>query len=164
MGNTYEICWCEHKNNKAPIQKIDKDYYLITATGEVKQCKHIKNRYQSKAQLSQSFKRLRELINTNVTNINNCRWLTLTYREYMTDTKQAYLDFDKFMKRLRYRYGNIEYINVCEPQGNGRWHFHCLIILQQIQRLLLHVNISREISWIYNTKIILLMFHIVMVY
>lgn len=128
MGNTYEICWCEHKNNKAPIQKIDKDYYLITATGEVKQCKHIKNRYQSKAQLSQSFKRLRELINTNVTNINNCRWLTLTYREYMTDTKQAYLDFDKFMKRLRYRYGNIEYINVCEPQGNGRWHFHCLII------------------------------------
>ena len=30
MGNTYEICRCEHKNNKAPIQKIDKDYYLIT--------------------------------------------------------------------------------------------------------------------------------------
>ena len=44
MGNTYEICWYEHKNNKAPIQKIDKDYYLITATEEVKQCKHIKNR------------------------------------------------------------------------------------------------------------------------
>ena len=128
MGHTYEICWCEHKNDKAPIQKIDKDHYLITATGEVKQCRHIKNRYQSKGQLAQSFKRLREIINTNATNVNNCRWLTLTYREHITDTKQAYNDFDKFIKRLRYKYGNLEYINVCEPQGNGRWHFHCLII------------------------------------
>lgn len=32
MGHTYEICWCEHKNDKAPIQKIDKNHYLITAT------------------------------------------------------------------------------------------------------------------------------------
>lgn len=128
MGHTYEICWCEHKNDKAPIKKIDKDHYLIVATGEVKQCRHIKNRYQSKGQLAQSFKRLRELINTNATNVNNCKWLTLTYREHITDTKQAYIDFDKFIKRLRYKYGNLEYINVCEPQGNGRWHFHCLII------------------------------------
>lgn len=128
MGNIYEICWCEHKNNKAPITKIDKNHYLINATGEVKESKHINNRYESKAQLSQSFKRLRELINTNATNIKNCRWITLTYKEHITDTEVVYRDFDKFIKRFRYRYGDVEYINVCEPQGNGRWHFHCLII------------------------------------
>lgn len=128
MGNTYEICWCEHKNNKAPISKIDKDHYVINETGEVKQSKHIENRLQSKAQLAQSFKRLRELINTNATDIEKCKWITLTYREQITDTEEAYLDFDKFMKRFRYKYGHVEYINVCEPCGNGRWHFHCLII------------------------------------
>ena len=128
MGNIYEICWCEHKNNKAPITKIDKNHYIINATGEVKESKHINNRYENKAQLSQSFKRLRELINTNATDVKNCRWVTLTYREHITDTEVAYRDFDKFIKRFRYRYGDVEYINVCEPQGNGRWHFHCLMI------------------------------------
>lgn len=128
MGNIYEICWCEHKNDKAPITKIDKDHYVINATGEVKESKHINNRYENKAQLSQSFKRLRELINTNATNVRNCRWITLTYRKHITDTEVAYRDFDKFIKRFRYRYGDVEYINVCEPQGNGRWHFHCLMI------------------------------------
>lgn len=132
MGNTYEICWCEHKNNKAPISKIDKDHYVINETGEVKKSKHIENRLQSKAQLAQSFKRLRELINTNATDIDRCKWVTLTYREQMTKTEEAYLDFDKFMKRFRYRYGHIEYINVCEPCGNGRWHFHCLMIFPDI--------------------------------
>lgn len=128
MGNIYEICWCEHKNTKSPITKIDKNHYLVNATGEVKESNHINNRYESKAQLSQSFKRLRELINTNATNADNCRWLTLTYRDHITDTVKTYKNFEKFIKRFKYRYGNIEYINVCEPQGNGRWHFHCLII------------------------------------
>ena len=128
MGNTYEICWCEHKNDKAPITKIDKDHYLINATGEIKNSNHINNRYESKAQLSQSFKRLRELINTNATDISKCKWITLTYRDNITNTKQAYKDFDKFIKRFRYKYGDVEYINVCEPQGNGKWHFHCLLI------------------------------------
>lgn len=36
MGNIYEICWCEHKNSKAPITKIDKNHYVVNATGEVK--------------------------------------------------------------------------------------------------------------------------------
>ena len=128
MGNIYEICWCEHKNNKASITKIDKDHYIDNSTGEVKESNHINNRYENKAQLSQSFKRLRELINTNATNIKNCRWVTLTYREHITDTETAYKDFDKFIKRFRYRFGDVGYINVSEPQGNGRWHFHCLMI------------------------------------
>lgn len=128
MGNIYEICWCEHKNNKASITKIDKNHYIVNATGEVKESKHINNRLESKAQLSQSFKRLRELINTNAADVKKCRWITLTYRDHITDTEQAYKDFDKFIKRFRYKYGNVEYINVCEPQGNGRWHFHCLMI------------------------------------
>lgn len=128
MGNIYEICWLEHKNSKSSITKLDKDHYVVNSTGEVKESKHINNRNESKGQLIQSFKRLRDLINTNATNPKHCKWVTLTYREHMTDTEKAYKDFEKFIKRFKYRYGNIEYINVCEPQGNGRWHFHCLMI------------------------------------
>ena len=128
MGNIYEVCWCEHSNHKASILKIDKNHYMLNSTGEIKESRHIKNRLQNKAQLSQSFKRLRELINTNVTDVKNCKWITLTYREQMKDTKKAYQDYDKFIKRFKYKYGDIEYINVCEPCGDGRWHFHCLII------------------------------------
>ena len=78
MGSIYELCYCEHKNNKATIQLLDKEHYTKLSTGEVFECKHISNRADSKAQISQSLKRLRDYINTNVVEPKNCKWITLT--------------------------------------------------------------------------------------
>lgn len=131
MGHIFEVCYSEHRNNRATIQLLDKDNYVILNTGEVKQCDHISNRSENIAQVSQSLKRLRDYINTNVIEPNNCKWITLTYKENMTDTKRLYNDFKNFIKRFKYQYGNFEYIVAMEPQERGAWHCHCIIIFDK---------------------------------
>lgn len=128
MNHIYELCYVEHRNTSLSIQLLDKDNYIVLSSGEIKKCNHIENRSENKAQVSQSLKRLRDYINTNVVDVNNCKWITLTYAENMTDTKRLYLDFKNFVKRFKYYYGDFEYIVACEPQGRGAWHCHCIFI------------------------------------
>ena len=133
MGNITEIQYMEKRNNKQIIQMIDKDTYLILATGELLKCNHIENRSQGKKSLYRTFANARALINTNVVDVENVRWCTLTYKENMTDTKRLYDDFKKFNLRFQYhlKKNNIcqaEYIVMMEPQGRGAWHCHLLYI------------------------------------
>lgn len=132
MNNIYELCYCQHKNNKIYTKLLDKDNYVILDTGEIKKCNHIENRSQNKLQVSQSLKRLRDYINTNVVDVSCCKWITLTYAENMTDETRLYKDFKNFIKRFKYKYGHFEYIVACEPQGRGAWHCHCIIIFNKI--------------------------------
>ena len=128
MNHIKEICYCQKRNGKITIQLLDKDTYVNLETGEVKECNHIENRSESKLQVSQSLKRLRDYINYNLVDTKKCKWICLTYAENMTDTKRLYLDFDKFIKKLRYHYGHFEYIVAMEPQGRGAWHAHLILI------------------------------------
>lgn len=133
MGNIKEICYQNIVNRNIYIKKINENEYVYLPTGEIITCKHIKNRSESLFQVSQSLKRLRDYINTNVQEPLNCRWITLTYAENMTDTKRLYKDFEKFMKKLRYNFKsyNLEYIVACEPQGRGAWHCHLILIFDK---------------------------------
>ena len=131
MGWIYQICYTEHHNTKCPILLLDKDNYMIQETGEVKECNHIENRSENKFQVAQSLKRLREYINTNVTDVNKCKWITLTYSENMTYPKSLYNDLKNFIKKFRRHFGHIEYILACEPQGRGAWHCHCLFFFDK---------------------------------
>ena len=134
MGNITEVRYCT-VGRGCPIMKLDKDTYinLAAGTGEVLEFQHHEKRTDDFASLSQSLVRLRDLINTNVTDAQNCKWLTLTYAENMTDTIRLYEDFKQFNKRLRYWLNTNdkprhEYIAVAEPQLRGAWHFHCFLI------------------------------------
>lgn len=128
MGSIFEVCYTEHKNAGIYIQLIDKDHYANLKTGEILECNHISNRSESIAQVSQSLKRLRDYINTNVIDVTKCKWITLTYAENMTDRERLYKDMEKFVKKMRYKYGHFDYIVACEPQGRGAWHSHCIFI------------------------------------
>lgn len=138
MGSIYEICYTERANRSQTIQLLDKDHYMILNSGEVLECNHIKNRSENKAQVSQSLKRLRDYINTNVTDPKKCKWITLTYRQEdkkpMRDTFKLYNDFKRFMTRVKRFYSkyNIEYIMACEPQASGSWHCHLILIFDSI--------------------------------
>ena len=82
------------------------------------------------------------LIRCNATDSAKCKWLTVTYKEVMTDGKQAFLDTKLFLRKLK-RYlakqGNLtngqksfQYITIAEPQGEkhgNSWHLHMLMIL-----------------------------------
>ena len=143
MGNIIEITYLQHKNIGQTIKKINNDEYMVMATGEIKQAQHIESRADNKLQVSQSLKRLRDYINTNVVDVNKCKWITLTYKENMTDTKRLYKDFEKFIKRFRYKYGHIEYIVACEPQGRGAWHLHCIVIFDNVAPFIPNYDIEK---------------------
>ena len=135
MGYQHEICYVKHRNTKMPIKWLPNGKYLVLSTFDIKEKNQINNRSESKHQVSQSLKRTRDYINTNVTDISKCKWITLTYKENMTDTVRLYNDNDKFIKRFRYEYGKlgykVEYISICEPQCRGAWHTHFIFIFDK---------------------------------
>ena len=109
------------------IKKVSATEYMCTDTGEVKEyAKSSVDRSENAKEMKRSFKKLRDLINTNFGGYPNEFFITLTYKENMTDPKRLYTDFEKFRKKMTYHFGKFEYINVAEPQERGAWHCHVL--------------------------------------
>jgi hypothetical protein len=136
MGNVSEIMYMQKVNRcDFPVVKIDKDTYRVKETGEIKEYEHIENRSQETESLRRTFKRIRELINTNFVGNKNELAFTITYDENMTDVKRLYNDFRKFMMRLKYKYEDVDYISVVEPQGRGAWHCHVLLRFNKMDKL-----------------------------
>ena len=118
------------------VIKLNKDEYMIRDTGEIKKYVKSENRGQNVEGLKKTFKKIRDLINNNFSGASNELHITLTYAENMQDSKQLYKDFDKFMKRFRYRYKHdIDYISVVEPQGRGAWHCHLLLRFNNLDKI-----------------------------
>jgi virulence-associated protein VapD len=129
-GSIVEIQYMEKMNHTATIRKLNADEYLDLSTGEIKEYQHIENRSQSYKSLRATFKKLRYLINNNFCGRKNELFITLTYKENMTDTKRLYEDMKNFMKRLKYQFKNsttVDYLSVVEPQQRGAWHVHLLL-------------------------------------
>lgn len=138
-GNITEVKYML-KNNGGLIRKIDKDHYYDVRTGEVKVYKHTLKRTENKDSIIRTMKSLRDIINTNVSDKNtkykNVLWITLTYKENMTDTKKLYNDFKKFNNHFKkYLKDNnlpkYEYIATAEPQQRGAWHLHIIFIFSK---------------------------------
>ena len=130
MGNIIEVMHSEKNNHKIYIKKISDSEYIDLRTGEIKKCNNIDNRAGNLNSVRQSLGRLRDLLNTNITDPSCCRWVTLTYAENMTDPKKLYEDFKNFNKRMRYKGYKYEYIVAMEPQGRGAWHAHLVMIFE----------------------------------
>lgn len=133
MGNITEVQYISRRNSKCNSIKLDKDSYLNLKDGCIYDYKHTTNRSEGKNSLRKTFYKMRGLINANITDVSCVRWITLTYAENMTDTKQLYTDFRDFHKRFK-RYCKVsgwaepEYIVMMEPQQRGAWHAHLLYI------------------------------------
>lgn len=128
-----EILYAKNKNNKCRVKLLPNNMYQNVETGEIKPCKkQIDNRSQGKDSLRKTFRKIREAINTNCTDVRKCKMITLTYKENMMDTKKIYNDVKKFIMKFNYRYGESEYISVCEPQSSGSLHAHIIFIWEDI--------------------------------
>lgn len=137
MNHIVEIQHMDRMNSKAHIKKVDKDSYVLIATGEILEFEHSMNREENKNSLRQTFKKLRYLINNNFTGGENELHVTLTYRENMTDTERLMKDFEHFIKRLRRKVKNssIDYLSVIEPQERGAWHCHVLMRFNDVSKI-----------------------------
>lgn len=137
-GNIVDVTYTERRNENQTVQLLGNGQMLILSTGEIVEMEKKENRLDSKNHLFQTFRKIRNLVNANVTDSDFCRWVTLTYAENMQDTKRLMRDFDNFRKRFN-RYcekHNIhipEYISVPEPQQRGAWHLHIIYIWQDVK-------------------------------
>lgn len=137
-GNVVDVVSLPHMRKHVAYNiKLDADNYLQCATGEIRQYNHADNKSESVQSVYRTLKKLRRVINANVTDIKTIRWVTLTYAENMTDTQRLYEDFRKFNMRFKYYVENkyhtsYEYICCCEPQGRGAWHMHLLYIFNDV--------------------------------
>ena len=133
MGNVMEVTALEKFPHGSPIRKINKDLYFDVRNGNVGEYQHGENRADNMKSVRRTLATVRAVINCNVVQPQNCRWLTFTYRENMTDTKRLYKDWDTFRRKFaRWCSQNgvdkPEYIAVVEPQGRGAWHLHVFFI------------------------------------
>ncbi|NFY74556.1 hypothetical protein G0Z01_03700, partial [Staphylococcus aureus] len=133
-GNTLELG--TGLGNVTPPIRLSATEYM-TRDGKRRTYKtHSKNRSENLMSLKKSLKRLRRLIGNNFFGKSNELWVTLTYKENVTDTKKVYKDYKAFMKKIRRAYGKeIEYINVLEPQKRGAWHMHVLFKHTELDEL-----------------------------
>ncbi len=139
-GNTAQVTFTAGKNKKCPIKNLSKDEFVDLSTGEVKKRRHSENRFQSPKSVRKSINSLMDLIRCNATNSNNCKWITLTYREEMTDCKKVFKDNKAFLRKLRSYLRKqkmseskteFKFIAVAEPQGENHgnaWHIHLILI------------------------------------
>ena len=135
LGNKREIAISDRHSTGATIMPISKHEYVLLSTGEVK-CfeNHAEDRTENIRNLEKTMRRLSDLINVNISpkNVKRCRFITLTYKENMTDSERLYHDFRNFNKRFK-RYmaqhgHSYEYIITVEAQGRGALHLHCIFI------------------------------------
>lgn len=137
MGHIIEIMSMAKipDGNSFGITKLDRDRYLVNDTGEICFYDHTEKRVDNLDNIRKTFKKLRHLINYNFRGQSNELAFTITYNRHVTDPNVLYIDFKKFMMRLRYRYKDIDYLNVVEPQGSGRWHCHILLRFNSMKNI-----------------------------
>lgn len=145
MNHIKEVMYMEHLSDTYfPITKLDKDHYLVNATGEILKYSHTENRKQNIDSLRKTFKKIRNIINYNFVGAPNELAFTITYGENMTDPKRLYGDFKKFVMKLRYNLSKhekppqIEYMSIVEPQGRGAWHCHVLVKFIGLEKAYIH--------------------------
>jgi hypothetical protein len=124
-----EVIWLAKPSKGGCIKKISADEFVDLRTGEVREFE--KNEKKTRENLRETFNNLKALIRTNFDADNEHRqlFITLTYKENMTDYKRLYDDFVKWIKKLKYHLKGhtLDYIAVAEPQGRGAWHMHVML-------------------------------------
>lgn len=126
-GDTIEMTTANGQQEQT-IKVIEGKRYVNLETGEIHDMDTSNNtRLDNLKSTKQTMKKLRRLVAHNFTGGINQLWVTLTYREHVTDSHEVYRDFKSFIRRIRSQFGLIEYIAVIEPQASGRWHLHVLM-------------------------------------
>lgn len=151
MGKVTELQYISRYNNQPRTEKLSDEEYIVLSTGEIKEYEKQKvvTKNQTINSVRKTMRRIRLLVQTNVTDIKKVRWVTLTYKENMTDAKRLYDDFRKFNQKLTYHLESCnkekpKYIAIAEPQNRGAWHLHILYIwIQQLAPYLNNSELSR---------------------
>lgn len=117
-----------------PIIELYEYEKTIVGKGGYKEIKDLEQ--QEKNYQNQNIRRrnnVRRLVCANFKN-TDCKFLTLTFKENVTDIKACNLEFKNFIKRLKYNYKlkELKYIAVIEFQKRGAIHYHVMLNIPYI--------------------------------
>ncbi|WP_426787209.1 rolling circle replication-associated protein [Staphylococcus capitis] len=138
-GDTLELTTAVGNKGRKYLPYSDTEY--ITLDGEIKEYKKSVNKSDNLGSVKKTMKRLRRLIANNFEGGQNQLWLTLTYKINMRDVARLSSDLRQFLKKLRRKYGALEYIAVMEPQKRGAWHYHILLKTDDGRPLYIHNDV-----------------------
>lgn len=114
------------------IEKVDEGHYMVVRTGEVFEYgERSSTKGDNRKSLLQSFSRLKMVINCNYVKPSWTRFLTLTYRDNMTDNSRISVHLRRFWPRMHELYGAFEYVYVKERQARGAWHVHAVLFFDR---------------------------------
>lgn len=131
-GRILRIVQYERLRRESYIVKLPGKQYVVKKTGEVLQEKErAKTRNQNLRYVRQSMQHGRDMINSNVLDLEKTLWVTFTYAENMQDVKRVRLDFQHFKQEYQKIVGKFKYIMAVEPQLRGAWHMHVFMIFQE---------------------------------
>lgn len=130
--NIIEVVSQEFKSDALKkYRKISREHYVDLSCGEILDYKVNQNRSQNINSMRKTIHNIRRTINANFSGGENELFVTLTYKDNMSDTKKLYNDFKNFWRfftaAYSKKYSGLEYINIIEPQERGAWHCHVLI-------------------------------------
>ena len=126
-GDTVEMTTANGQQEQI-IKVIEGKRYVNLETGEIHAMDTSSStRLDNLKSTKQTMKKLRRLVAHNFTGGINQLWITLTYRDHITEPAIVYMDFKAFIRRIRNQFGKVDYITVIEPQASGRWHLHVLL-------------------------------------
>ena len=118
-GDTIEMTTANGQQEQT-IKVISGKRYVNLETGEIHDMDTSSStRLDNLKSTKQTMKKLRRLVAHNFTGGINQLWITLTYRDHVTETAIVYMDFKAFIRRIRNQFGNVDYITVIEPQASG---------------------------------------------
>ena len=124
-------------NKVAHMKKINNYFGVNTETGELIEFKRSQNRGQRICDFKRSLSNLRDIIKLNVTDLEKCFFITLTYEDNISDRNVLRKDFDNFIRKFRRKFGKCKYINAVEYQGRGALHCHLIVIFYDIPTVLI---------------------------
>lgn len=117
------------KKKKIDEEEIGLGDYADIADDE----KTIKMRnYNYMRRMRQRHAELKEMVANNF-ETGQCCFLTLTFKEKVTDLTDALHEFKKFIQRMHRRYASFAYVAVASRQRNNRIHFHIICNINNVK-------------------------------
>lgn len=118
------IEWLYEGTDEEPIRTNE---YLVLSTGEIKSAEEkAETRLANERNIRIACEKFKWKVRANAEDAR--LFITLTYAENMTDTRQLYEDFRRFWQKIKGRYGITGYLVAFEPQERGAWHAHLITI------------------------------------
>lgn len=126
-GHIVEIY--EYQNTRAKLPLTFEEEYNGEVDAEEEKAKEEKakeeriDEYRQRTNI-RARNNLRRLVNANFD--NKCLFITITFAENITDIPFANNEFNKFIKRMKYKQDNFAHASVIEFQKRGAIHYHMI--------------------------------------